>query len=219
MEITASFIFEGLSLVVLGILPIANPLSTAPLFITLTSSMPDGQRQQIARRASFYMAAILLMFFFAGAGILQFFGITLAGLQVAGGLIISYTGFRMLYPEPVQRDQSVGQPSQSGDPALVPLAMPTLSGPGSISVVIGMTSRIEQNPELATVFLTILAHIVVVIGILICALVTWLVLRSAKKVMERVSIDQMDAITKIFGFIIVCIGVEFIRNGVFAFVQ
>jgi len=165
------------------------------------------------------MAAILLIFFFAGAGILQFFGITLAGLQVAGGLIISYTGFHMLYPEPLQGDQSVGQPSQSGDPALVPLAMPTLSGPGSISVVIGMASRIEQHSGLTTVFLKVLAYSVVVLGVLICALVTWLVLRSAKKVVERVSIDQMNAITKIFGFLIVCIGVEFIRNGVFAFVQ
>ena len=219
MEITVTLFLEAISLVILGILPIANPLSTAPLFVTLTSSMSDGQRQQIAKRASFYMAEILLMFFFAGAAILQFFSITLASLQVAGGLIISYTGFRMLYPEPVQGDQAVGHPIQSGDPSLVPLAMPLLSGPGSIAVVITMASRIEQNPDLATVFLTALAHLVVVIGILICALVSWLVLRSAKKVIDRVSIDQMNAITRIFGFLIVCIGVEFVRNGVFAFVE
>jgi multiple antibiotic resistance protein len=135
---------DSLLLVLAALLPIANPLSTAPIFVTLSAGMTPAEQRKLARDASIYMAVVLLVVLVAGIGIMELFGISLGGIQVAGGLVILRIGFPMLFPAPEQSEVR-NQGRQQSNPAFVPLAVPMMSGPGSMAVVLTITSRIQEE--------------------------------------------------------------------------
>ena len=197
-------------LVVLGIVPIINPFSTAPSFITITGHVSPQDRRKTATMACLYMAAILLVFLFLGAMILQFFGISLQSLRMAGGLIIAYMGFRMLFP--TEKAPVSNAKLEEQDPkhlAFVPLAMPMLSGPGSISVVLAMATEVSQQQILLN---KAVGYFVVSVGIIVSAFICWLVLWSSGSVVKFLGKSGIDAITKLMGFLLVCIGMEFVLS-------
>ena len=199
-------------LVVIGLLPITNPFSTAPTFVALTADMTESERSQSATSACLYMTAILITFLLTGALILTFFGITVPALRVAGGLVIGYIGFRMLFPGDSTEAASAfsGQSARRNSIAFMPLAMPLLSGPGSIAVVIGMSVEVIESP---TVIEDILGYIVVALGILITALVCWLVLMAAARITRALGPTGIDVITRLMGFFLIAIAVQFIDAG------
>ncbi len=113
------------------ILPIVNPFSTIPLLLALTPGGTAERRAREARRSSLYASMILVGSLLVGSLVIEFFGISLEALRIAGGLVISIIGLRMLFPGPeasTVHDPLGGQGSM--DVALIPLAMPSLSGPG-----------------------------------------------------------------------------------------
>ncbi len=105
-------------LVIAALIPIANPFSTAPVFITLTSSLSRQERHRTATLACTYMGLLLIVFLLAGAVILQFLGIGWQALRVGGGLIIAYMGFRMLFP--ADQSEEVGDTSKIAPPVPSP---------------------------------------------------------------------------------------------------
>ncbi len=204
-------LFGYISLVVLGIVPIINPFSTAPIFISMTANMSGGERRKTATLACFYMALLLLVFLLLGTLILQFFGISLRSLRVAGGLVIAYMGFRMLFPaEQVNNAASAGSNRDPQSVAFTPLAMPMLAGPGSISVVLAMAAKVSEV-ELMTS--RIWGYVVVAIGIAVSSAICWAVLWSSGSVVRFLGKNGIDAMTKLMGFLLVCIGVEFVLSG------
>ena len=207
MENFVSYVF----LVVAGTLPIANPFSTAPLFVSLTARMNTREQNSQANRACLYMAAILIGTFFLGSALLEFFGITIPAIRLAGGLVISYIGFGMLFPREKSVDEDIAASAdQQSDFAFTPLAMPMLSGPGSMAVVLEMSARVADLTPFAH---QLIAAAVVTVGILITVLVCWLVLRSAPVFVRRMGPGGIDAMTKMLGFLLICIGVQFAAGG------
>ena len=204
--------------VVVGLLPIANPFSTAPVFIAITSELDDGSRKKLLKLTCIYMFATLFIFLLAGALILSFFGISVHGLRIAGGLILTVLGFGMLFPKEaaVSEQQDIRTFEQARGLAFTPLAMPMLSGPGSIAVIISMAAQISENPSYLK---KIAAYAVVGLGILITVAICWLVLRSSSKITKFLGPTGIDAMTRIMGFIIICIGVEFAVSGIKGFIQ
>jgi multiple antibiotic resistance protein len=196
-------------LVIAALIPIANPFSTAPVFMTLTSSLSRQERNRTATLACTYMGLLLILFLVAGAVILQFFGIGSQALRVAGGLIIAYMGFRMLFP--ADQSEEVGDTSKitPHSVAFVPLALPMLSGPGSISVVLSMATEVAK---LEDIFERLIAYAVVGLGIVLSAATCWLVLRSAGVVVRFLGETGIDALTRIMGFLLVCIGCQFVLS-------
>jgi multiple antibiotic resistance protein len=140
---------------------------------------------------------------------MNFFGISIPGLRIAGGLIISYLGFRMLFPEPslISRQEQV-EAAQKPDVSFTPLAMPSLSGPGSIAVVIGVSSTAQQSEHV------IINHVLVAIGIAITAIISFAVLKAATRLDRLLGATGMNAIARIMGFLLICIGVQFVINGI-----
>src|SRR5439155_24496571 len=114
-------------------------------------------RNRSALNACVYAFGLLVAFLLLGAAIIDFFGISVAGIRVAGGVIISAIGFRMLFPAVTVQNTS-GNVAAAEDIAFTPLAMPSLSGPGSISVVITAASQIESKypDDYITVYLGVL---------------------------------------------------------------
>jgi multiple antibiotic resistance protein len=207
-----SWLVEGFMYVVStvgALLPIVNPLSAVGLVVSITANLTEAERTQQIRRACIYMFFILTAFLVAGGLIMRFFGISIPGLRIAGGLIVSYLGFRMLFPDhapisPQERDEAALKP----DVSFTPLAMPSLSGPGSIAVVVGISSTAQQTE------LVIVNHLLVAIGIAITAAISYAVLRAAVRLDKVLGATGMNAIARIMGFMLVCIGVQFVINGI-----
>jgi multiple antibiotic resistance protein len=185
-----------------GLLPIANPWSTAVVFLALTARLSDDERQRQGTLACLYALIVLWVFLFAGALIMSFFGISIPALRVAGGLIVARVGFSMLLPS--KQDDPVDAAPARADIAFTPLAVPMLSGPGSIAVTIGMAAGAHSISDL----------LAIASGIALVIAVSWATLRGARAV-KRVLGDQgLEALTRIMGFLLVCIGVQFIGIGV-----
>ncbi len=200
---TAFRLVEVVLLVVAGLLPIMNPFSTAPLLIALTAGMSVEERNRQTLLGCLYAFCILAIFLVAGRFIIGFFGISLPGIRIAGGLLVSTLGFRMVFPQAEAASQQVGAQK---DIAFSPLAMPSLSGPGSISVVLAASAQIPNDRM-------IIGNIVVLIGIAATTLIAWLVLRGAILLVRFLGPTGIDALTRIFGFLLICIGVQFVLIG------
>jgi multiple antibiotic resistance protein len=186
-----------------------NPFSTAPLFVSLTADFEAKKRKQQAVRACLYAFAILAVFLLMGSAIIEFFGISIAGIRAAGGLIISTVGFRMLFPAPPVPQASTSEP-QALDVAFTPLAMPSLAGPGSIAVVLSAAAQIRSTrPDDWG-----LVYVGVLLGMAATLVIAYLVLRLAGAMSRFLGRGGIDAMTRIFGFLLICIGMQFLLTGV-----
>ncbi len=192
---------------VIALLPIINPLAAAPSFLAITEGDSRERRLQQLRHACFYMVGILGSFLIGGTFIMSFFGISIPGLRIAGGFLVAGIGSAMLLGAP--RDPRPDDPAEAEarrkrDVSFSPLALPMLSGPGSIAVTVGFTSLASHW----------LDYIAIILGILVVAIITYVVLRLAERTVLLVGVNGMNALTKVMGFLILCIGVQFIVNGV-----
>ncbi|MDH5254865.1 MAG: MarC family NAAT transporter [Gammaproteobacteria bacterium] len=193
-----------------------NPPAAVPLFLTLTTGVPDRDQTAIARRAAVNSGVVLLVCLAAGALVLEFFSISLAALRVAGGMIIAFLGFRLLFEhEDVHGPDPAIHPSRRRDPSLVPLAIPTLSGPGSMSVVI---TGFTQIASAATPADRIAGYATAVLVILTVALSAFLILRESRRVLALLGDDGIASLKGIMGFLLVCIGVQFVATGIAEFI-
>lgn len=192
----------------IGLLPIINPLSAGPTFLAITAGDSEARRREQARKGCFYMVAILVSFLIGGTFIMNFFGISIPGLRIAGGILLTGIGMDMLLArkataksdDEAEREAALKKP----DISFSPLAMPMLSGPGSIAVTLGFTS-------LATDWLDYAA---IIAGIVCVALLTYVVLRLSSRMVQFIGPVGVNAMTKIMGFLIMCMGVQFVVNGI-----
>jgi len=160
------------------------------------------------------MFCILTAFLVAGGLIMSFFGISIPGLRIAGGMIVSYLGFRMLFPDTAAiSGQEQAEARQKADVSFTPLAMPSLSGPGSIAVVIGMSSQAQESDH------AVIGQLLVAIGIAITAVICYAVLKAATRLEKILGRTGMNAMARIMGFLLICIGIQFVINGVLGVVH
>ena len=194
---------------VIALLPIVNPFAAIGLVLSITAALTDDERTQQIRWACVYMFLILVAFLVAGSLIMGFFGISIPGLRIAGGLVVSYIGFRMLFPDqPAITGQERSEAIRKQDVSFTPLAMPGLSGPGSIAVVVGLSSTLQEGDYVVT------GHLFVAIGIAITAVISYVVLRAATRLQRVLGVNGIDAVSRVMGFLLICIGVQFAINGI-----
>lgn len=212
----SSLVLDAVALTIGALLPIMNPFSTAPLFVSLTAGCDEQRRNREARNGCIYAFGILVVFLLLGGFIIDFFGISIAGMRVAGGLIIAFIGFRMLFPQPrPQGSPTVDAGAQELGIAFTPIAMPSLAGPGSISVVLTGASQIRSE----YVSEWPLVYVGVISGMALTLVFAYLVLRGAGKLVRYLGPGGIDAMTRIFGFLLVCIGMQFVLTGIGDFFQ
>jgi multiple antibiotic resistance protein len=210
MNAAADFLLSvGVALIAL--LPIVNPFSTAVLLLAISTQLTPAERNRRITRACIYMAGILMMFLVAGHLIMLVFGISIPGIRVAGGMVIGFLGFRMLFPpdEPIA-EASRQEAQLKLDISFTPLAMPSLAGPGAIAVVITMSSAIVGRHGVDKVF----AYAGVVLAIVVTAVVSWLALRLAEPLRRVLGVNGVNGLGRIMGFLLVCIGTQFVINGI-----
>ncbi|MFV7789226.1 MarC family NAAT transporter [Aliarcobacter lanthieri] len=190
------------------LIPLANPITTVALFIGLSSTMTKQEKNKEALYASIYVFLIIVLSFYFGQFIMKSFGISIPGLRIAGGMIVSYIGLRMLFPAKKEDEQ---QNQKSESIAFVPLAMPSTAGPGTIAMVISAASTVSSGQSDTPTWIIYVTSIAVP---LILSVVLWLCLRSADSIMKIVGRNGVDAISRVMGFLLVCMGTQFVINGV-----
>jgi multiple antibiotic resistance protein len=208
------FAYVGAAIV--AILPIVNPLGAVPLVMSLTADMPEAERLRQVKQACIYSFALMAGFLVAGSLIMQVFGLSIPGMRIAGGMIVAVLGFNMLFPSSEPPMTSVEHAAQyKRDIAFTPLAMPGLSGPGTFAVVMSLSSQVtaKQGFERGVDFVGVLA------GIALVALTSYLVLRASSKLNRLLGSTGIIALTRIMGFLMICIGVQFMINGLGAVLQ
>ncbi|RDK96913.1 multiple antibiotic resistance protein [Enterobacillus tribolii] len=210
----------GLGLVVL--LPLANPLTTVALFLGLAGNMNREERNRQSMMASIYVFIIMMVAYYAGQVVMNTFGISIPGLRIAGGLIVAFIGFRMLFPQHKAHDapevsSKSEELSKSNDVniAFVPLAMPSTAGPGTIAMIISSASTIGHGTQFSSWVLLVAPPLV----FFLVSLILWACLRSSGAIMKLVGKGGIEAISRLMGFLLVCMGVQFIINGVLEIVK
>lgn len=188
----------------LALFPIVDPLTAGFSFATMTHGR---DRRWIHRQAIFaclYMVIVLFAFQVLGTFILGFFAITLEAIRVAGGVMIWYAAIEMLRGSERLSEGEQTESRVKHDIAFTPMAMPLLSGPGAIAVTLSLSARSDQ-------FINDLG---IALAILTVAGVTYVFLRFASAIQARVSETGRLALTKILGFLLLCVSVQFIMSGI-----
>ena len=193
---------------------IINPLGTVPIFVGLTSDESISDRNKTSLLTTVNVIVILIISFFAGTYLLAFFGISLNALRIAGGMIIVTSGFALLTGtfskhkgmknKRVQKDLDKREKF-----SLTPLAIPMLAGPGSISLLITFNQEYQQWNDMLYVVLAVLA----------VGLATFVILRSAHYITKFLGASGINAISRIVGFIVISIGVEYISAAVISILK
>jgi len=192
---------------VIALLPLINPLAATPAFLAITEGDSEERRREQALKGCLYMVGILVAFLIGGTFIMNFFGLSLPGMRIAGGLLVAGIGASMLSPPAGQAgpdDRETAAARAKRDISFTPLAMPTLSGPGSIAVTLGFSS-LARGP---------LDYGAIILGILFVAGVTYTALRLSGRIVKVIGVNGMSALTRIMGFLLLCVGVQFVVNGV-----
>ena len=213
MQLLFDFI-KYTAIVVIGLLPIMNPLTTIPLYMALTKSMSASNKKKQAKKACINAFCILSAFLLLGNGIIALFGISMPGIRIAGGIIIMILALRMIFMGEDTSSSVDAEPAEikqaNIDYSFSPLAMPSLAGPGSIAVVMSFGSEIPHD-------YTILGSLVVILGIAITVGVAYAALSGAQFIEKALGEHGMQAITKIMGFLLTCVAVQFLASGVLDF--
>ncbi|MGI9091049.1 MAG: MarC family protein [Gemmatimonadaceae bacterium] len=191
-----------------SLLAIVNPLSAVPLYVTATADQTDRQRAATLRLAVATGVIALVISGLAGTFILRFFGITTYAFRIAGGLIFLSIGTDMLNARRTGSKITASEEQeaeQKQDVGIIPLGIPTLAGPGSITTVITLTAQSGDSKwELAGLYGAIVAVM----------LVSWGLLAVAPFIVKRVGRTGMNVMTRLMGLLVMVVGVQFIIEGV-----
>jgi multiple antibiotic resistance protein len=187
----------------LALFPIVNPFGAVPMFFALTSDMDRSERRATALRTALYVIGILIVFLFFGRFVLNFFGISLPVLQIAGGLIVANTAWGMVTASSRMTPAESHEATTKEDISLTPMAMPMLSGPGSIGVIMGLAAHADSMA----------AYLGMVIGIVALGVVVLLFLCLGGPFVKRLGPGATGAINRIFGFLILALAVQLVWDG------
>ncbi|MDR0803430.1 MarC family NAAT transporter, partial [Fluviicola sp.] len=186
---------------------VLNPLGTVPVFVGLTKDDSRHNRNKTSLRTAINVCVILLISFFAGSYVLNFFGISINSLRLAGGLIIVTSGFALLTGT-FTKHKGMKKASVQADletrseVSLTPLAIPMLAGPGSISLLIAYNQSFTNKYQ----------QISSVCAIVAVCLTIYLILITSHYIVKALGASGINAISRIIGFIVIAIGVEYIST-------
>lgn len=191
----------------ISLIAMLNPIGAVPMFLMFTQTETLDQRKHTARLASVTVIGVLLAALFVGDLILQTFGVTIPAFRTGGGLLILLTALANLQAQPGAMKQTAEEAEEGvhkASVAVVPLGIPLLAGPGSISAVILYTANHPRN---------LVHYLVLCAGIVLCGLVCWIAFRAAPWLARAMGRTGINVFTRIMGLIMVAVGVQFVAIG------
>jgi multiple antibiotic resistance protein len=185
---------------------LVDPIAAVPTFLAVTGESNRGRRRHMAARAAWTCFIVLVVFAIAGTFIFKLFGITLAAFRIAGGLILGVIGLDMLKAKRSPTKETPGETEEAAekeDVGIIPLGIPMLAGPGSISSVMVLMS---QNTDW-------LHAVVIVCAIAGVAIISFVVLAAADRVSSYLHATGIRILTRMMGLLLTAIAVQFVLNG------
>jgi multiple antibiotic resistance protein len=206
----------NLLLVFAAALPIVNPAGSALIFLDITSTLSHGERESLARRIAFYSFLVLNVSLYIGSYVLEFFGISIPVLRIAGGAVVAAAGWRFLQNEDDSHEEDAAR--TSGAPredflayAFYPLTMPITTGPGTISVMIALgtthTSEVDLSHRLVFMAASLVATAALALLIYVC-------FAFADRVRKLLGNTGTTIALRLTAFILFCIGVQIMWTGI-----
>ena len=193
---------------------IMNPLGPVPVFVGLTQENSRKEKGLIAFWTSLNVFVILLISFFFGKYLLVFFGISINSLKIAGGLIIASSGFALLTGKfaehkGMKRKKVEDDIKKRSEITLTPLAIPMLAGPGTISLLITYNQTYTDALEIFIFLGSMLTTTVLI----------YIILKSAFLIVKKLGASGINALSRIIGFVVISIGVEYVVSAVINLIQ
>ncbi len=186
---------------------VIDPFASLPLYISFTSGLSEREKRRIVRDASLTAVLLLLFFQFTGMYILDFFGISIAALMIAGGVLMLLVGIEMVRegdkPRSTRKKEKIRE--ETGDIAIVPLGTPMLAGPGAISLAIILMGKYGSSPLGA---LAVAASIIAVIGI------TALFFLGGNYISRIMGEKGARAFTRVMGLLVTAFAIQYILDGI-----
>ena len=194
-----------------GYFAIANPIANTPVFIALTAGDSRRVRLQIAQQSVLISFAVVVLFSVAGKLIFELFGVTMAALRIAGGILVAIIGFQMLQghsstahvPEEVEDEEVPADVLRAQlSVAVSPLAVPMIAGPGTIATAVGFSA----HPGVLSTIISIGAFAVI-------AAISYFCFRQAQRIVRYMGATNLTVVTRLMGLIVATIGVEMAMTG------
>jgi len=203
-------------LAVAALLPIVDPLGSAPVYLAITAGLTPQEQKRTAKAVALNSFLLLIGSALIGAYVLDFFSLSVPAVQVAGGILICVIAWSLLNsasfaPALPRNGASALTPDELSQRAFYPLTMPLTVGPGSISVAV--TLGANPKPGLRTLVVTGVAH---ALGMFIVAVCVYLCYRYADRILKRLGPTGTGVMVRLTAFILLCIGVQICWNGLHA---
>lgn len=186
---------------------IVDPFAALPVFLALTGRETDVRRRLIARRAAMTVFIVLATFATCGQLLFRFFGISVAGFKIAGGILLMGVALDMMGAKQSATKTTPGEEEEAStkeDVGLVPVGIPLLSGPGAIASAMLLAARADTIAEKGALYG----------AMFVVALVCFVVLRSATVIGHALGRTGMNVINRVMGLILASVAVEFFLDGV-----
>ena len=206
--------FEFLKTALVTLLVTLDPPGLAPVFIGLTLGMTGAAKREVALRACLIAFAILAAFAFGGRAVMDALGITISAFRVAGGLLLFYIAFDMVFALKAERKRELASDAVSIDHirnvAAFPLAISLMAGPGSITATMLLTGRAGGDPlELAGLMATVALVMAVI----------FVVLLAAERVSRLLGTTGNVVLTRMLGVVLAALAVQFVIDGALSAVR
>jgi multiple antibiotic resistance protein len=192
-----------------ALFPIANPIGAVPVFYGLTEKDSRSERKRAAQQIVINVVVILAAFLLGGRAVLEFFGISLNVLRIAGGLLVANAAWEMVTSRQRLTDSEQEARHEQEDITFTPMAIPLIAGPGSIGVVIGLATKMTQWSD----------YLGCLIGILLFGLLLYACLMLGESLLSRLGRNGLGALNRILGFFILAIAVQLIADGTISLMQ
>jgi multiple antibiotic resistance protein len=197
--------------------PIVDPIGAAMVFFSMTGRAPPGLRRRMALRIAVYSFFFLLGSLYVGAYVLNFFGISLPVLRIAGGLVVAAAGWQMLHEDaftPVPGDTSL--PSAISEQEFLrktfyPLTMPLTTGPGTVAVLIALGTGRPGNTRMMSEWHFFAGALAAVVAL---SITIFLCFWGAGLIRRVLGASGTEVVIRLMAFILICIGVEILWTGV-----
>jgi multiple antibiotic resistance protein len=188
-----------------------DAVGNVPIFLSITPHSSEAERAAMVRRAALVVFAVLVVFAAFGNFIFKFFGVTIEAFRIVAGLLLLKIAFDMMEARPARvrhTPEEDAEGAQREDIAIIPLAIPLLSGPGTISSVIALTGQATKSQKVIPAFALLL------LAIAVNVLIAFTVLRSATAITRLLKESGMRIFTRVMGLILAAIAVQFVLTGI-----
>lgn len=187
---------------------IIDPIGMIPMTLGSTARMSPQRRNQVIDQAVGVAAGVILFMGVVGRIILDYLGITLPAFTIAGGILLFLIAIDMLFARPTgakRTDAEEREAAEGENPAVFPLAVPMIAGPGTIATVLLLVNLSRGNR--AELFVVAAAYVVALV-------VTWLCMRGSSLLLRVIGKTGIHVISRILGIILAALAVQFVLNGI-----